>query len=74
MITYDYRCPQCNTLQERRVRLHERDDQRCMCGLLLVRQMAAPRLKFGNRNDADQFTADALGIPVKELPSGLKTK
>jgi len=24
-------------------------------------------------NYADQFTADALGIPVDELPSGIKT-
>lgn len=78
MITYDYRCPQCEILQERSVPLHERDDQRCACGMLLVRQMSAPLIKIAGKvvsgGGPDRFTADMLGIPLKELPEGLKAK
>ena len=73
MLTYDYKCEQCDNLQERRVEFRVRDHQRCVCGLRLVRQMVAPKIR-AMLGTPDQFTADALGIPLKELPSGLKTK
>lgn len=77
MITYDYRCQQCNTLVERYVHFNERDNQSCSaCGLAMIRQMSAPMGRIAGRipqgGGPDRFTADTLGIPLKELPLGLK--
>lgn len=77
MITYEYCCPKCKGLEAKLVPLHERDDQRCrFCGALTVRQMAAPMVRIAGRvvsgGGPDRFTADMLGIPLKELPESLK--
>ena len=79
MITYDYCCPNCKRLEERFVQLHNRDDQVCsLCGVPTVRQMPAPMGRIAGRvvqgGGPDRFTADMMGIPLKELPEGLKTK
>jgi hypothetical protein len=44
----------------------------------MERLLAAPLFKIGGKvtpgGGPDKFTADMLGIPLKELPSGLKTE
>jgi putative FmdB family regulatory protein len=77
MITYDFYCSNCMHLFERAVKLDDRDDQRCdVCGILAVRQMSAPRIKIAGKpvsgGGPNKFTADALRIPLKDLPRGLK--
>lgn len=79
MPTYDFFCRQCviNTTFISSVEL--RDEQPCIhCGKVLERRLAAPLFKFTGRvtpgGGPDRFTADMLGIPLKELPDGLKTK
>jgi putative FmdB family regulatory protein len=76
---YDYFCPGCGTTEERHVRVEYRDDQRCLaCLSWLERQVAAPLGRIAGRvvqgGGPDRFTADVLGIPLKDLPDGLKTK
>lgn len=78
MVTYDYVCLGCERAQERIVKYDERDDQVCkVCGLKLVRQMPAPMGRIAGQipkgGGPDRFTADMLGIPLKELPEGLKS-
>lgn len=75
---YRWECPTCFRTAERIMPAEQRDDQQvCDCGQPLVRVQVAGffRLPGGNSkiNYADQFTADAIGIPVNELPSGLKS-
>ena len=75
---YAYECPACFRTDEKILPVAERDTQQvCECGKPLVRVQKAGfvRMPGGNSriNYADQFTADALGIPVGELPSGLHT-
>lgn len=79
MPTYDYRCPCCDARFERIVPISERGAQRCpKCDTLLEQLIAAPLFKFAGRvtpgGGPDRFTADMLGIPLKELPSGLRTE
>ena len=79
MPLYDYRCPNCDSKEERNVLIEHRDDQRCLaCLSWLERQMAAPLGRIAGRavqgGGPDRFTADMLGIPLKELPEGLKTR
>jgi putative FmdB family regulatory protein len=75
---YDYHCPSCNATVERNVAFTDRDTQRHLCGAKLFRQLSAPMFKFAGvaakGGGPDRFTADMLGIPLKELPEGLKTK
>jgi putative FmdB family regulatory protein len=79
MPTYDYRCPECATVEEIFLPL-ARFDEPQGCGVcksaMMVRQVAAPLFKFAGRvtpgGGPDRFTADMLGIPLKELPAGLK--
>lgn len=44
----------------------------------MQRMVSAPLFKFAGRvtpgGGPDRLTADMLGIPLKELPDGLKTK
>ena len=78
MTIYSYRCPNCGDAEERNVPMDERDLQLCGCGNCTVRQLGAPRFRFAGRvtpgGGPDKFTADVLGIPLHDLPSGLKTK
>jgi hypothetical protein len=44
----------------------------------MVRELSAPHFKFKGvvtkDGGPDKFTADMLGIPLHDLPEGLKTK
>ena len=78
MITYDYVCPQCGKQPPRIVHFDQRDEQDCKwCGLRLQRQLSAPMGRVAGQvpkgGGPDRFTADMLGIPLKELPEGLKS-
>ncbi len=77
MPTYDYRCPNCGTRHSLVRRIAERDElPTCDCGREMERMIGAPLLKFAGRitpgGGPDRFTADMLGIPLKELPGSLK--
>ena len=80
MPTYDYQCRHCMRVEERVVPIAERHAQNCgVCGdpMTLVLERA-PLSKFTGRvtpgGGPDRFTADVMGIPLKELPSGLRTR
>ncbi len=84
MPTYDYVCPSERDHEDvykrhtRVVSIAERDNQNCeYCGAWLERQVSAPLFKIQGKitkgGGPDKFTADMLGIPLKELPEGLKT-
>lgn len=75
---YDYACPACGHTVERQRPVEIRDgalgcDE---CGAFMERQVAAPMGRIAGRvvqgGGPDRFTADALGIPLKELPAGLR--
>lgn len=77
MPTYDFYCRPCGVSTTFRVPVDERDSQTCpYCKGALERGVAAPLFKFTGRvtpgGGPDRFTADMLGIPLKELPDGLK--
>lgn len=80
MPTYDYTCRTCTRHEERVVPIVERDAQNCRtCGDPLQRILVrAPIGRIAGQitpgGGPDRFTADMLGIPLKELPEGLKTK
>ena len=75
MCSSDLRCYKCGDT-DRVVPIAERDNQTCDCGAHLARQLAAPLGRIAGRvvqgGGPDRFTADMLGIPLKELPDGLK--
>jgi hypothetical protein len=77
MPTYDFECPQCGK-EERTVTYEMRLEQTCrVCGLSMQCLMPAPMGRMAGRipqgGGPDRFTADVLGIPLKELPEGLKS-
>lgn len=79
MPVYEYNCKTCKTKEERILPVERRDIQTCpVCGANLVRILGMPRFRFAGvptkGGGPDKFTADVLGIPLKELPEGLKTK
>lgn len=80
MPTYEYLCPCCESgVIIRFVPIDERNNQRCgFCKTVLVIIPSAPAVKVVGKavegGGPDRFTADALGIPLKELPAGLRTK
>ncbi len=79
MPTYDLKCGCCLRRYSRNVPIDERHNQRCShCDQPLALQMSAPLFRFKGvptkGGGPDKFTADMLGIPLKELPSGLRTK
>ena len=77
MPTYTYICHPCAYgPEDRLVPIAERAKQFCpKCGQPLERQIGAPSVRTRPPKDGgpDRFTADALGIPLKELPPGLRT-
>ncbi len=78
MTTYTFLCKPCCLTTTFGVPIAERDNQKCpYCKLPLQRRLAAPLFKFTGRitkgGGPDRFTADMMGIPLKELPDGLKT-
>ena len=80
MPLYEYICYGCDRLLERIVPVEERDAQWCDgCDDRLRRVLSVPaQAQFRGRvvqgGGPDRFTADALGVPLKDLPEGLKTK
>lgn len=78
MPLYDLQCPECQRVVERQCRITERLTQRCEHdGALLSVKIAPVYGKMAGQvvqgGGPDRFTADMMGIPLKELPSGLKT-
>lgn len=78
MPIYQFYCRHCNMNTAFNVPIDKRDEQPCpYCKNTLERRLAAPLFKFTGRvtkgGGPDRFTADMLGIPLKELPEGLKT-
>jgi putative FmdB family regulatory protein len=79
MPIYDYHCAWCEKEEERMVAVEDRDSQWCpSCGCKLFRLPAAPMGRMAGvipqGGGPDKFTADMLGVPLKDLPPGLKTK
>lgn len=57
---YDYRCPECNVVEERFVRASKSDEQFCDCGAeeTMIRLIGAPHLDYlGMGNDPDMPSA-----------------
>jgi putative FmdB family regulatory protein len=77
MPLYDYSCTKCGWNGERNVVVAARDQQTCECNNALRRHVSAPLFKFMGvitpGGGPDRFTADCLGIPLKELPDGLRS-
>lgn len=78
MPTYNYHCDACRTHEERVVPIVMRNRQACeTCGQDLKIMLSAPLFRVAGRitpgGGPDRFTADMLGIPLKELPEGLKS-
>lgn len=76
MPLYDYSCA-CGWAGEANVPIQGRDQALCPeCGHRLDRLLSAPMGRIAGRvvqgGGPDRFTADVLGIPLKELPDGLK--
>lgn len=80
MPIYDYRCTACRTMDERMRQITERDEPAACpnCGSRMERQLTSPLFRFKGvvtkGGGPDKFTADMLGIPLHDLPDGLKTK
>jgi putative FmdB family regulatory protein len=78
MPIYGYICT-CGWSGDLVVAVEGRDQAQCPnCTRSPERQVSAPIFRFAGRvtpgGGPDRFTADRLGIPLKELPDGLKTK
>lgn len=79
MPIYDFYCPKCAYSAEHNVPIAGRDLAQCPnCSTRLDRLLAAPLGRIAGQvvqgGGPDRFTADMLGVPLKELPDGLKTK
>lgn len=78
MPSYDYQCRTCMRVEERVVPIAERHAQTCLtCGdpMMIVLTRAPLAKVIGQAvqgGGPDRFTADALGVPLKELPPGLR--
>ncbi len=86
MPTYAYRCDFCGDEHDEWRPIAARDEYK-PCGYCatdapavlqpLRRLLAAPMGRIAGRviqgGGADRFTADMLGVPLKELPAGLRT-
>lgn len=81
MARYDFYCTDCGAEQPRIVAIKDRDSQVCECSSIMKRRLAKPYGRVFGRADgkprpggADQFTADAMGLNVKDLPIHMKEK
>lgn len=77
MPIFDYRCS-CGWSGELVQAVDERDGAQCPnCLRSPERLVAAPLFRFAGRvtkgGGPDKFTADMLGIPLHDLPAGLRT-
>lgn len=78
MPTYDYHCAACGWHGEQVVPIASRNYVACPnCEALLTKKLAAPLFRFKGvvtpGGGPDKFTADMLGIPLHDLPAGLKS-
>ena len=80
MPTYEFTCPNCGLETTRVTSIDERNGRHVCerCGDPLQRTIrTAPLGRMAGQvvqgGGPDRFTADALGIPLKELPPGLRT-
>ena len=74
---YDYLCTQCGHMHEKIVKRDEVDRVTCpVCYAPAKRQVSAGAFKFKGRvvkgGGPDRFTADMMGIPLKELPRDMR--
>jgi putative FmdB family regulatory protein len=74
---YSYRCT-CGWHGDLVQSVELRDQAHCPnCTRPPERQVSSPLFRFAGRvtpgGGPDRFTADMLGIPLKELPEGLKS-
>ena len=78
MPTYTYICPHCgHGPEDRCVAMASRAAQHCpKCHCRMGSRIRAPAVRTAPPKDGgpDRFTADALGLPLKDLPPGLRTK
>lgn len=79
MPLYDYRCRCCGWTGESNVRIADRDNHTCpRCNMTMDRDVSSALFRFKGvvtpGGGIDRFTADMIGVPLKELPEGLKTK
>lgn len=77
MPVFDYTCADCEKEEERLVAIEDRDSQWCAtCCCKLFRLPSAPMGKMAGQvakgGGPDKFTADMLGVPVKDLPASLR--
>jgi putative FmdB family regulatory protein len=75
---YDYRCPRCDWSGEIFAPVDTRDEMACPCCNRHLHRLISGR-PFGKLagqvlqgGGGDRFTADMLGVPLKELPRELK--
>lgn len=79
MPTYGYACT-CGLRQDLVRAVDARNDPAICAGCQreMHRELAAPLFKFAGRvtpgGGPDRFTADMLGIPLKELPAPLRSE
>jgi putative FmdB family regulatory protein len=79
MPLYDYRCAGCGWKAELNIPIAQRDDVWCpVCGDQLDRLPSAPLGRMAGQvvqgGGPDRFTADALGIPLRDLPDSLRAE
>jgi putative FmdB family regulatory protein len=78
MPIYDYRCTHCGWSGELFSTVGSRDEMACpKCGrhlrrLISGRPFGKLRGQVLQGGGGDRFTADMLGVPLKELPTALK--
>ena len=81
MPIYEYHCPHCKgyTVEVRRIADRDILPYCFICQTTMERRITAPAVRVIGRADGkvvggpDQFTADALGYKLKDLPQHLKT-
>ena len=79
MPLYDFYCPTCGKTIERQCKIDVRYHQCCdfdgepltLKVAPVYGRMAGQVLKGGG---PDRFTADVLGVPLRDLPASLKTE
>jgi hypothetical protein len=79
MPLYDAWCRNCGWEGEIQVSIFHRDTTMCgRCNHILRRKMAAPLGRIAGQavqgGGPDRFTADALGIPLHDLPDSLRAE
>ncbi len=81
MARYDFFCTDCGAEETRIVAIKDRDRQACECTSIMKRRITVVFGRVFGRADgkprpggADQFTADTMGLNIKDLPNHMKEK